>query len=42
MIKMIGIIIDHDGKYDERLTMINEAIKTVFETNKIFYKVSEN
>ena len=41
MIKMIGIIIDHDGKYDERLTMINEAIKTVFETNKKFSKVSE-
>lgn len=30
----IGIILDHDGKRDERLSIINSAIQTVFNTEQ--------
>ncbi len=40
-IQAIGIVLDHDGKREERLKMINLAIKEVFNTDEQFTDTSQ-
>lgn len=40
-LRKAGIVLDHDGKRQERMNQINEAIQTVFQTDRRFTSVSE-
>ncbi|HGY11902.1 MAG TPA: hypothetical protein ENK36_06030, partial [Desulfobacterales bacterium] len=33
-VEAIGIILDHDGKREERINLINEAVNSIFETDE--------
>ncbi len=40
-VETIGIVIDHDGKREERINLINEAVHSIFETDENLFETGK-